>query len=635
MQESLKSAQKICTQHIPSLWTALKKVRNPFKLRHRCFYSPYVLLSVFMFLNFLTYFDRGLLAGALPQIQIDSLINSQTGPSTHAETLTQQQLGGLVSTFMGGYMVSAPVFACAESLLSSANIIRFSIMLYMLGAVLTSFSSSYSSLLAARAMVGIGQGGYASFVTTIIDAIAPLESRTMFLGAYFGMIVIGPAIGIVVGGSTSPNDIDLHDPLDTSKFSHDTTLPEAALNLSQTGSTYAPWRIPFLLEAIAMMPIFAFMLLYSDRRQKKNLRRRKQSYIDSLDKESTDIISHNLTPKRKKILESFSRDLDSEASEKDVPRMKDSILELLRCKQFLLTTIGYCGLTFVFGALSVYVLPFLSSHPLYPLKSSTASVYLGSVTVLTGMIGTATGSFILDRVLGGSEGKHGLARCHLLNSICVLLAFPCGLCAFFVAKSYKSFFAFLALAEFFVFMATAPINAATLSSAPAMNVRTLAVSLSIFFIHCFGDFPSPIVVGGLIDRMTYKHTVCSAYTSLPGEDSSELSSFDPFSRKGRCEATSGVTYQCRWLPSKYTSDGTPSQAEIQFYRENTGQCINVYSIRNSLVLVTMLWLLSILVWVIAFVLVAKEIKNQRVFSDTITQEPLIQEDIADSEEKSV
>ena len=538
-------------------------------------------------------------------------------------------------------MISAPVFACAESMVASVTLIRISIALYILGAILTSFSSSYSFLLAARAVVGIGQGGYASFITTIIDSIAPLQSRTMFLGAYFGMIVIGPAIGIVVGGSTGGTSLELHDPLDSTKFTHEAAVAEIeGAFLPSDENPFAPWRIPFLLEAMAMLPVFFFMLLYSERRQKKYLRRR-QSYIDSMDKESSDIIAHSVSPKRKAALEDLNKvkefDLNAEENGKDVPRMKDSILHLLRCKQFLLTTIGYCGLTFVFGALSVYVLPFLSSHPVFPLSASTASMYVGCITVLTGILGTAFGGFILDRVLGGSEGKHGLARCHLLNSICVLLAFPCGFCAFFVSKTYQGFFFFLAIAEFFVFMANAPINAATLSSAPAMNVRTLAVSLSIFFIHCFGDFPSPIVVGGLIDKMTYKHSVCQPYTHSPTAAEANPVFGDALNLKQHCESHTGLTYQCRWLPANLPvgrnstmgrDPWNPSvphhRAEMQYFRENYGQCVNVYSIRNSLIFVIGLWLLSICFWMAAFVLVTKDIKRQCARAhqeDTLLIEP--------------
>ena len=51
---------------------------------------------------------------------------------------------------------------------------------------------------------------------------------------------------------------------------------------------------------------------------------------------------------------------------------------------------------------------------------------------------------------------------------------------------------------FFAFLPTGPINTLLLESVP-VSLRARAMAVSIFVIHLFGDFWSPVIVGNLAD----------------------------------------------------------------------------------------------------------------------------------------
>jgi hypothetical protein len=79
----------------------------------------------------------------------------------------------------------------------------------------------------------------------------------------------------------------------------------------------------------------------------------------------------------------------------------------------------------------------------------------------------------------------------------VLVAVPLAFGAFTATSTFWSM-TFLAVAMFFLFLSTGPVNTLILESAP-VNLRASAMAVSIFTIHLFGDMWSPEIVGRLAD----------------------------------------------------------------------------------------------------------------------------------------
>jgi MFS transporter, Spinster family, sphingosine-1-phosphate transporter len=60
--------------------------------------------------------------------------------------------------------------------------------------------------------------------------------------------------------------------------------------------------------------------------------------------------------------------------------------------------------------------------------------------------------------------------------------------------------------EFLVFLSTGPINVVLVSVVP-VAIRATAMSVSIFFIHLFGDAAAPIAIGAVSDRVGLSNAV--------------------------------------------------------------------------------------------------------------------------------
>jgi MFS family permease len=169
---------------------------------------------------------------------------------------------------------------------------------------------------------------------------------------------------------------------------------------------------------------------------------------------------------------------------------RSTVLGLFRNPAFLTATFGLAALTFAMGGISAWVPEFLRRSAGF--SAGNASLAVGAITVIDGIAGTLVGGWIAQRWLRTDH-----RALYLLSFWSVALTLPCGALAFFgpPAWTLPSLFA----AEFFLFLNTGPLNAAIMNSV-AGPVRATAVSLNLFFIHCFGDTFSPQIIGYLSDR---------------------------------------------------------------------------------------------------------------------------------------
>ena len=73
-------------------------------------------------------------------------------------------------------------------------------------------------------------------------------------------------------------------------------------------------------------------------------------------------------------------------------------------------------------------------------------------------------------------------------------------------SSMRAYLAWFFVAEFLLFLSTGPINVTIVSVVP-VGMRAMAVAVSIFAIHLFGDAISPPIVGWLADRSSLAEAV--------------------------------------------------------------------------------------------------------------------------------
>jgi len=167
-----------------------------------------------------------------------------------------------------------------------------------------------------------------------------------------------------------------------------------------------------------------------------------------------------------------------------------TFLGLFRNPAYLSATFGLATLTFAMGGISAWVPTFL--HRAAGLSVANASLAVGAITVIDGILGTLVGGMVAQRWL-----RTDYRALYLLSFWSVALALPFGILLFFGPPSWAipSLFA----AEFFLFLNTGPLNAALLNSVSA-PVRATAIGVNFFTIHCFGDTFSPQIIGAISDR---------------------------------------------------------------------------------------------------------------------------------------
>ncbi|HJX00332.1 MAG TPA: MFS transporter, partial [Terriglobales bacterium] len=167
---------------------------------------------------------------------------------------------------------------------------------------------------------------------------------------------------------------------------------------------------------------------------------------------------------------------------------------LLRNPAFWTATLGMAMMTFAIGGISAWMPTFLQREKGMPL--GRANYYFGLVTVVDGLAGTAVGGWIGDHWLRRSRSAY-----YSLSAVSVLLALPGALCAFYGNPAWL--FPSLAIAEFFLFLNTGPLNAAIVNSVAA-PIRATAIGLNLFIIHLLGDAMSPTIIGAISDRSSLR-----------------------------------------------------------------------------------------------------------------------------------
>jgi MFS transporter, Spinster family, sphingosine-1-phosphate transporter len=171
------------------------------------------------------------------------------------------------------------------------------------------------------------------------------------------------------------------------------------------------------------------------------------------------------------------------------PRAAD-FFQLFLNGKYMLVVWGYVAYTFALGAFSFWGPTFL--QVIHGLTTDKANQFFGAVIVVAGLVGTMLGGFVAT-----AWQKRNPAGYAWMLAGSLFLSVPT---AFVAVSTHDRFMAmsFLALAIFFLFLVTGPVNTLILETVP-LNLRSSAMALSIFLIHLFGDMWSSEIVGRLAD----------------------------------------------------------------------------------------------------------------------------------------
>jgi len=162
-------------------------------------------------------------------------------------------------------------------------------------------------------------------------------------------------------------------------------------------------------------------------------------------------------------------------------------LEMLQAPQYRYAVLGFVAQTFAMGGFTEWAAPFLSRKLDFDL--ARGNVVFGVITLTTGLLGTAAGGWIADRVPGDDRARAALKVCAWSSAV----AAPIAVFAL-LQPSSTGFLIALGVTELAVFSSVSPSNAAVLGSVP-VTMRASAMAACIFSIHLLGDLLSPVAAG--------------------------------------------------------------------------------------------------------------------------------------------
>jgi len=169
---------------------------------------------------------------------------------------------------------------------------------------------------------------------------------------------------------------------------------------------------------------------------------------------------------------------------------RNTLAGLWRNRAFWTCSLGMAMLTFAVGGMQVWMPTFLVRMRGVPLADANRT--FGLMTLACGILATLTGGWLGDRMLRYTRGGY-----YLVSAIASAVTLPAIFAA--VTLTGAGMYPAIFVAEFFLLINTAPLNAALVNSVSA-TIRATAIAVNLFTIHLLGDAFSPTLMGYISDR---------------------------------------------------------------------------------------------------------------------------------------
>ena len=133
------------------------------------------------------YIDRQVIVSLFPYLKADW-------------GLSDKQLGALVSVVSVTVALGALPVALFADRASRVKSIVVMATIWSLATISCMFTRNYGQLLAARAVVGLGEAGYGSVGAALIASHFPSRMRGALLAGFFAAASVGSVLGVMLGG---------------------------------------------------------------------------------------------------------------------------------------------------------------------------------------------------------------------------------------------------------------------------------------------------------------------------------------------------------------------------------------------------------------------------------------------------
>jgi predicted MFS family arabinose efflux permease len=384
-------------------------------------------LLVLTAINFLNYIDRYILAAVLESVRLDfGLSDADSG------------LLGLM--FIVVYTIASPFTGWLGDRTTRKYLVAAGVGLWSLATAGCAYADSHAELLVMRALVGVGEAGYATVAPAMIADVFEPRKRGRMLAYFYLAIPVGSALGYVLGGWIAGS---------WESF----VSPEALARLGLASAASPGWRLAFLIAGVPGL-IFAVAALIM-----------REPIRGGCDPE--------------------------QGPAEDGPRSPlAAIRRLFRSPAFRTTSGGMVLMTFTMGGLAFWMPTFLQRA--HGMGEGPAGMVFGGITVVAGLFATLIGGAMGDRAYARASG--GYLR---VSGWGLILGGPATL-AMAVVGGREAMLALAFVAEFFLFLNTGPLNAALVGCVPA-NLRASSIAVNVLLIHMFGDAISPYLMGAVSD----------------------------------------------------------------------------------------------------------------------------------------
>jgi MFS family permease len=148
---------------------------------------PAAILALLTALNLLNYLDRFVLSAVLKSVRTELHLSNFVA-------------GSLATVFLLGYFLTSPVFGALADKGARKGLIALGVMVWSAATFASGLAKGAFSLIAARAVVGVGEASYATLAPTIIDDAAPQAQKGRWLAVFYVATPIGSALGYILGG---------------------------------------------------------------------------------------------------------------------------------------------------------------------------------------------------------------------------------------------------------------------------------------------------------------------------------------------------------------------------------------------------------------------------------------------------
>ena len=115
--------------------------------------------------------------------------------------LSDKQLGALVSVLSIVLAACALPVSLVADRVSRVKSIVVMATVWSVASISCMFTRNYSSLLAARAVVGVGEAGYGAVGAALIATHFPDRMRSALLGSFMAAASVGSVLGVALGGA--------------------------------------------------------------------------------------------------------------------------------------------------------------------------------------------------------------------------------------------------------------------------------------------------------------------------------------------------------------------------------------------------------------------------------------------------